>query len=305
MKCNAIIDEAIIDALYRASQAGVPVDLWVRGICALRPGVPGLSENIRVRSIVGRFLEHSRIYAFGTGEPDSPGDVWIGSADLMHRNLDRRVELLVRVTDPGQRAELRGLIDLAMDAGTASWWLAADGTWTRHHLDASGAPLNDLQDLPDPDQAGPRRRWLTGRRPTRSARPAPLLWRPGPDGGPQVALVHRPKYDDWTLPKGKLRARRAPAADGGPRGRGGDRAAGHARPAAQPPSGTRSSGRPKRVDYWAARCPDPAATFVPEPRGRRSWPGCRSRAAARPADLRARRGRCWTISRPARPTPCR
>jgi polyphosphate kinase len=147
LKCNALIDEAMVDALYRASQAGVPIDLWVRGICALRPGIEGLSENIRVRSIVGRFLEHSRIYAFGTGEPGSVGDVWMGSADLMHRNLDRRVELLIRVTEPGQRAELRSLIDLAMDAGTASWWLAADGTWTRHHLDASGAPLNDLQDL--------------------------------------------------------------------------------------------------------------------------------------------------------------
>ncbi len=147
LKCNALIDEAMVDALYRASQAGVPIDLWIRGICSLRPGIAGLSENIRVRSIVGRFLEHSRVYAFGTGEPGSPGDVWMGSADLMHRNLDRRVELLIRVAEPSQRAELRGLIDLAMDEATASWWLAADGTWTRHHLDASGAPLNDLQDL--------------------------------------------------------------------------------------------------------------------------------------------------------------
>ncbi|HEY1620380.1 MAG TPA: polyphosphate kinase 1, partial [Streptosporangiaceae bacterium] len=147
LKCNALIDEAMVDALYRASQAGVPIDLWIRGICSLRPGIAGLSENIRVRSIVGRFLEHSRVYAFGTGEPGSPGDVWMGSADLMHRNLDRRVELLIRVTEPSQRAELRGLIDLAMDEATASWWLAADGTWTRHHLDAGGAPLNDLQDL--------------------------------------------------------------------------------------------------------------------------------------------------------------
>jgi polyphosphate kinase len=147
LKCNALIDEAMVDSLYRASQAGVPVDLWVRGICALRPGMAGVSETIRVRSIVGRFLEHSRIYAFGTGEPDSPGDVWMGSADLMHRNLDRRVELLVRVTEPAQRAELRGLIDLAMDPGTAAWWLAQDGTWTRHHLDEAGEPLNDLQDM--------------------------------------------------------------------------------------------------------------------------------------------------------------
>ena len=146
MKCNAIIDEATIDSLYRASIAGVHVDLWVRGICSLRPGVPGLSENIRVRSVVGRFLEHSRIYAFGTGGPDGSDDVWIGSADLMHRNLDRRVELLIRVTDPEHVKELRSLIDLAMDPDVSSWWLDQDGTWTRHHLDESGTPLMDLQD---------------------------------------------------------------------------------------------------------------------------------------------------------------
>jgi polyphosphate kinase len=147
MKCNAIIDEAIIDALYQASIAGVPIDLWVRGICSLRPGVPGLSDTIRVRSIVGRFLEHSRIYVFGAGGPDTSEDeVWIGSADLMHRNLDRRVELLVRVTDSGQRTELRSLIDLAMDPEISSWWLGPDGVWTRHHLDETGAPLIDLQE---------------------------------------------------------------------------------------------------------------------------------------------------------------
>ena len=144
MKCNAIIDEVIIDALYRASQAGVPIDLLVRGICGLRPGVPGLSETIKVRSILGRFLEHSRIYAFGTGE-NGDGDVWIGSADLMHRNLDRRVELLVRVTERAHQAELRGIISAAVDESTSSWWLGPDGFWTRHHLDSSGAPLRDLQ----------------------------------------------------------------------------------------------------------------------------------------------------------------
>jgi polyphosphate kinase len=144
LKCNSVVDEVMIDALYEASMAGVPIDMWVRGICSVRPGVPGLSETIRVRSILGRFLEHSRIYAFGTGE-DEESEVWIGSADLMHRNLDRRVEALVRVKDPVQKADLRSLIDLAMDETTASWWLAGDGTWTRHHRDSSGQPLRDLQ----------------------------------------------------------------------------------------------------------------------------------------------------------------
>ncbi len=147
MKCNALIDEEVIDALYHASMAGVPIDLWIRGICAIRPGVPGLSETVRVRSVVGRFLEHSRIYAFGTGAGDSPGEVWIGSADLMHRNLDRRVEVLVRVTDEAQRAGLRQLISMAMDERISSWWLQSDGTWARHQFDESGAPLADIQDL--------------------------------------------------------------------------------------------------------------------------------------------------------------
>ncbi|ACY95863.1 Polyphosphate kinase [Thermomonospora curvata DSM 43183] len=150
IKCNGLVDEAIIDALYRASLAGVPVDIWVRGICALRPGVPGLSENIRVRSVLGRFLEHSRIFAFENG---GDAEVWLGSADLMHRNLDRRVEALVRVTDRAQRADLVRLLDMAMDDGTASWWLSGDGTWTRHQYadppqggeGGRGEPLLDIQ----------------------------------------------------------------------------------------------------------------------------------------------------------------
>jgi polyphosphate kinase len=144
IKVNSIVDEVMIDALYTASMAGVPVDLWVRGICSIRPGIPGLSETIRVRSVLGRFLEHSRIYVFGNGE-DEESEVWIGSADLMHRNLDRRVEALVTVKDPAQQAALRNFIAMAMDETTASWWLDADGTWTRHHLDSSGQPLRDLQ----------------------------------------------------------------------------------------------------------------------------------------------------------------
>jgi polyphosphate kinase len=156
-----MVDEETIDALYRASQAGVPVDLVVRGICALRPGVPGLSETVRVRSILGRFLEHSRIYAFAAdaGVPrdvndpsrDTPEtrttgpEVYIGSADLMHRNLDRRVEALVRLADPDQIAELVDLLDESTSDGTSSWHLGPDGQWTRHAVGADGEPLRDLQ----------------------------------------------------------------------------------------------------------------------------------------------------------------
>jgi polyphosphate kinase len=141
-KANSIVDEVIIDALYRASRAGVPVDIVVRGICAIRPGVPGLSENIRVRSILGRFLEHSRLFWFANGgEPL----VYIGSADLMHRNLDRRVEALVRLRDERHIAELDDLLTLSMDAGTSSWHLGPDGSWTRHHKNVDGEPLRDLQ----------------------------------------------------------------------------------------------------------------------------------------------------------------
>ena len=144
IKVNSIVDEAIIDALYRASQAGVPVDVWVRGICAIRPGVPGLSENIRVRSILGRFLEHSRVFVFGNG---GDPEVWIGSADMMHRNLDRRIEALLRVTDPGHRGELAGLLELGTADDTSSWHLGADGAWTRHSHDAEGRPLRNVQEL--------------------------------------------------------------------------------------------------------------------------------------------------------------
>src|SRR4029078_9108607 len=143
-KTNALVDEAVVDALYRASQVGVAVDLWVRGICALRPGIPGLSENIRVRSVLGRFLEHSRVYAFGTDE-DEDSEVWIGSADMMHRTLDRRVELAVQVVDPGHQRGLRRFLDIVMDDGTSSWWLNGDGHWTKPSRDEAGHPLRDVQ----------------------------------------------------------------------------------------------------------------------------------------------------------------
>jgi polyphosphate kinase len=143
VKSNAVVDERLIDALYRASRAGVPVDIWVRGICALRPGIPGLSDRIRVISILGRFLEHSRSYCFENG---GDREVWIGSADLMHRNLDRRVEALVRLVDPTQVAQMYGLFDLAFDPGTSAWDLSGDGHWTRRVIDEEGEPLMDYQE---------------------------------------------------------------------------------------------------------------------------------------------------------------
>lgn len=153
IKVNSIVDEKTIDALYRASQAGVKIDIVERGICALKPGVPGLSENICVRSILGRFLEHSRIYAFCNADgpqigegPASGPEVYIGSADLMHRNLDRRVEALVRVTAPEQVDGLIKYVDLQMADSTMSWHMQPDGTYVLHTKDDEGRPLVDSQE---------------------------------------------------------------------------------------------------------------------------------------------------------------
>jgi polyphosphate kinase len=142
IKVNSMVDEAIIDALYRASQAGVVVEVWVRGICSLKPGIPGVSDNITVRSILGRYLEHSRIFSFlNDGDPIT----YIGSADMMHRNLDRRVEALVQLKRPEHLAELERLFDLAMSDETSSWHLDEIGVWERHALADSGEPHIDLQ----------------------------------------------------------------------------------------------------------------------------------------------------------------
>ena len=153
IKVNSLVDEKIIDALYRASQAGVRIDIVERGICSLKPGVPGLSENIRVHSILGRFLEHSRIFAFANSQGPQIGEgplagpeVWIGSADLMHRNLDRRVEALVRITAPEQVQGLIDYVDLQMAETTSSWHMQPDGTYVRHSRDDQGRPLVDSQE---------------------------------------------------------------------------------------------------------------------------------------------------------------
>ncbi|NUT94655.1 MAG: RNA degradosome polyphosphate kinase [Saccharothrix sp.] len=138
IKVNSLVDEQVIDALYRASQAGVPVQVVVRGVCALKPGIEGLSENIHVRSILGRFLEHSRVFHFvGCGEH------WIGSADMMHRNLDRRVEVQVRVTDPKLTNQLDDILDSALEPSTRCWVLRPDGEWEASPTD--GGRVRDHQ----------------------------------------------------------------------------------------------------------------------------------------------------------------
>ena len=138
-KTNHLVDEQTIDALYRASKAGVRIELLVRTFCTIKAGVPGLSENIRTRSILGRFLEHSRIYYFGgDGDPE----YWIGSADLMHRNLDRRVEVLCQVTDRAPTTHLQDFLDLAFDDNIAAWDLQPDGEWVR-----SSGEHRDFQEL--------------------------------------------------------------------------------------------------------------------------------------------------------------
>lgn len=142
-KLNSLVDERIIDELYLASKAGVPIDILVRGMCSLRPGVAGLSETIRVNSVLGRYLEHSRIFYFENG---GDADVFIGSADMMHRNLDRRVETLVRIVQPDQIQQLKRIIDIGMSAEVDSWSLNSEGEWKRKSFTDSGTKYLDYQD---------------------------------------------------------------------------------------------------------------------------------------------------------------
>ena len=141
MKLNAILDEGFIEALYRASHAGVKIELIVRGICAIRVGVPGLSENITARSVLGRFLEHSRVFHFANGGDD---EIYIGSADLMHRNLDRRVESLVKITQTDHKRFLLGALDNYLQNDFVHWSMQPDGTWNEITTDAQGVRLKDF-----------------------------------------------------------------------------------------------------------------------------------------------------------------
>ncbi|MFM1957790.1 MAG: hypothetical protein RI929_153 [Actinomycetota bacterium] len=144
IKMNSLVDEQIIDELYRASKAGVTVEVLVRGMCALRPGVPGLSDHIKVHSVLGRYLEHSRIFSFDNG---GDPDIFIGSADMMHRNLDRRVETLVKITQTDQIRQLHEIFDLGMSESVAVWELKANGVWSRETHNVMGEKLSDMQDV--------------------------------------------------------------------------------------------------------------------------------------------------------------
>lgn len=143
LKLNSLLDEEFVASLYNASQAGVKIEIFVRGICALRPGIPRLSENITVRSFLGRFLEHSRIYHFHNAGED---EIWIGSADLMNRNLDRRIETLVKLQDRGHIAQVMELLDMYSSPGSTHWELDSAGAWRRVVKGQSQDSLWDIQE---------------------------------------------------------------------------------------------------------------------------------------------------------------
>ena len=139
LKLNSILDEEFVEKFYEASAAGVKIDLLVRGICSVQAGVPGLSENITARSVLGRFLEHSRIFYFLN---DGEEEYWIGSADLMHRNLDRRVECLVRIHNQSHIDQLKEILDIGLSDETQSWHLNGQ-MWKRRSVSETGTLLLD------------------------------------------------------------------------------------------------------------------------------------------------------------------
>lgn len=203
IKVNSLADEEMIEALYAASQAGVPIELIVRGICCLRAGVPGLSETINVRSIIGRYLEHSRVYVFGA--PGTQQTYLLGSADLMARNLHRRVEAVTQVTDVKLTARVDEVLTTLLADDQLAWHQRPDGSWARPTGDDGNTESHaKLQSLAM-DRARPRR---TGSIPAANAtervRAAGGVVLRTENGVTEVLMVHRPRYDDWSLPKGKL-----------------------------------------------------------------------------------------------------
>ena len=147
LKMNSLVDVRMTEKLYEASQAGVDIDLIIRGQCSLKPGIPGLSDRIRVRSIIGRYLEHSRIYHFANGNGPGEPATYIGSADLMSRNLNRRVEALVRLDDPRTQQRVREILDVVLDDDRLAWTLAGDGVWTKRRGPAAIDTHARLQQL--------------------------------------------------------------------------------------------------------------------------------------------------------------
>jgi polyphosphate kinase len=199
-KLNHLVDPEIIEALYEASAAGVQIDLTIRGICCIRPGVPGLSENIRLRSIIGRYLEHSRIFKFGDGDD---AEYLIGSADMMQRNLNGRVEALTPIEDPELRTRIEELLAVVFSDDWLAWELI-DDHWSKIPPDTGLNAHTRFHDLalsraggapPDPE--------LAPEAPDLVVAAGGILTRPS-DDQTEVLLVHRPAYDDWSFPKGKV-----------------------------------------------------------------------------------------------------
>ncbi len=201
-KLNHLVDPRIIDELYRASQQGTQIDLIVRGNCSIRPGVPGLSENIRVRSIIGKYLEHSRIMRFGSGEE---AEYLIGSADMMQRNLNNRVESMAPIEDPELRHRLEEILQICLADDSLAWKLHADGTWTKVPTVLGLDSQSRLESLAlsraqgaKPDAA------KAAEIPDVTVASGGVVSRSGDDGETEILLVHRPAHDDWSFPKGKL-----------------------------------------------------------------------------------------------------
>ena len=200
-KLNHLVDPKIIEELYEASQAGVEIDLVVRGVCCLRPGVPGMSDRIRVRSTVGKYLEHSRIFRFGSGDE---AEYLIGSADLMQRNLDRRVEAAIPIKASDLMARLEEVLRVNLSDDLLAYTLAGDGLWAKvppidgintHFRFEDLALARSQGAAPDPDAAATAETVMAA---------GGVVHRSDENGRREVLIVHRPRYDDWSLPKGKL-----------------------------------------------------------------------------------------------------
>lgn len=201
-KMNSLVDPEVIDALYEASSAGVEIDLVVRGICCLRPGVPGLSENIRVRSIVGRFLEHARIFYFANAKGVGVPAYYLGSADLMPRNLDRRVEVVISVDAPSLQDQLQEVLDINLADDELAWELHGDGSWSKVPT-VKGVNTHARLQAIMAERAQPVEPMASRPSPLRVHAAGGVVWRDGESGLVEVLVVHRPRYDDWSFPKGK------------------------------------------------------------------------------------------------------